>query len=51
MKNMINRSLAAKKSYLQPEMQVVQLASMPLMQAQAVSTQSMGFQDIPSDQW
>ncbi len=51
MKNMINRALAAKKNYIQPEMQVVQLASILLIQDQSASTQSMSFQDIPSDQW
>jgi hypothetical protein len=40
-----------RKNYIIPATEIIDVASMPLMQAQAVSTQSMGLQDIPSDQW
>ena len=49
-----NRALVAKKKlYNQPEVQVAQFASMTLMQAASPAGpgNTMGFQNIPSDQW
>ena len=39
-----------KKSYINPEVQVAQFASMTLMQA-ASPAGTMGFNDIEGDQW
>ena len=40
-----------KRIYNQPEVQVTELASMPLMQAGSPAGDTMGFFDTTGDQW
>ena len=50
MKNMINRALAAKKNYIQPEMQVARVALESMVLAGSSTTLDV-HTDIEGEQW